>query len=106
LAEGPQTVDPQPASAEQVDEWLAARLNLDSAQAANIYAEILPAGDALWYAGLDGAGTPAASRYLAYAILTDSGVGYLLIDGPAALWATHQADIDLIPYLLELGAAP
>ena len=105
LAEGPRSVEPQPASVEQIDDWLAARLNLDAAKVSGVAYDSLPAGEAVWYAGVDGAGTPAASRYLAYAIITDAGVAFLLIDGPAGLWATHLDDIGLIPYLVEVGFA-
>jgi hypothetical protein len=54
---------------------------------------------------VDRPGTSSAWRITAYAIETDVGVAFLLIDGPVESWKAHEEDAALIPQLLEAGRA-
>ena len=44
-----------------------------------------------------------ARRIRAYAMRTPFGLAFLLIDGPEAAWAGHEADVALIPWLMTVA---
>ncbi len=103
LAEGPRTAEPQPATGESLEAWLLARIALAGPGSDTITRIQLPAGDAVLIERTVGSGSTREWRFRAYAITTSAGVAYLLIDGPAASWPDREADLRLIPLLMELG---
>lgn len=104
IAEGPRTAAPQPGIDERLDEWLWRKIGPRVDRTGGVVREIhLPAGPGGAIDLVRLPGTAQASRLAAYAIRTPAGVAFLLIDGPPAAWAAHEADVSLIPLLLELG---
>ena len=103
MATGPKA-DEQPGPDQRLEDWLEARIAPAGPGTGNTQTIFLPSGRGVVIDRITAAGTPNVWRYAAYAIRTPVGVGYLLIDGPPDLWAAHEADIALIPLLMELGA--
>ena len=104
IAEGPRTARPQPAPGERLDDWLWAKLGPRVDRTGAVVRAIdLPAGPGGEIDLVRLPGTAQASRLAAYAIRTPASVAFLLIDGPPAAWAAHEADASLIPLLMELG---
>jgi hypothetical protein len=104
MAEGPRTAEPQPRSGEDVRVWLERKVGAPGQGEAAISWIDLPAGPAFVLERVDRAGTPSAWRITAYAIETDVGVVFLLIDGPQDSWAGHEDDARLIPHLLRVAS--
>jgi hypothetical protein len=102
MATGPQA-DDQPGPTERLEDWLEAKLAPAGRGVGNAQSIVLPAGRGIVIDRVVEVGTPNIWRFAAYAIRTPAGVGYLLLDGPPNLWAVHEADMNLIPLLMELG---
>ena len=82
--------------------WIDTRLG-DPGKGVPVVTEVnLPAGPAVRYERLDRAGTPMAWHILAFAVRTQSGVVYLMIDGLPDAWPEREADIERIPLLLRV----
>ncbi len=107
LAMPPDPAGPQAASAAEAQSWLEAQFGsqFDSpiAGPATVRTVDLPGGSAIRLDRIDGAGTPQAWRFAAYAISTPTGLALLVIDGGVAAWAGREADLDLIPQLIQFG---
>jgi len=108
LAEGPRTAMLQPKAGEDRRLWLERKVGAPGQGQPAFRSIRLPSGPALVLGRVDRAGTPTAWRIMAYAIETDFGVAFLLIDGPHDMWAGREDDVLLIPHLVEVapGAGP
>lgn len=108
MAEGPRTATPGPRSGENLRLWIERKVGAPGQGRPAFESIRLPSGPALVLGRVDRAGTPTAWRIMAYAIETDFGVAFLMIDGPHDMWAGHEDDVLLIPHLVEFapGAGP
>ena len=103
MAEGPRTAEPQPRSGEDARVWLERKIGAPAQGDPVIHSVDLPVGPALVLERTDRAGTATAWRIAAYAITTDFGVAFLMIDGPPASWVGWDDDVRRIPLLLQVG---
>lgn len=97
---GPASTEQQPGPGQDLRAWLQERLGRAPAPV-TARSVLLPAGPAIELTRIDPAPNPW--RVLAYAIRTPSGIGVLIIDGPADRFADREAELALIPWLIELG---
>jgi len=103
----PDPAGPQAATAAEARSWLEAQFGsqFDSpiAGPATVRTVELPGGSAIRLDRVDGAGTPQAWRFAAYAIGTPTGLAVLVIDGADNAWVGREADLELIPQLIRFG---
>ena len=103
MAEGPRTASPGPQSGQDMRIWLERKVGAPG-QGQPVYRPVRLAGRAaLLLERIDRAETSNAWRIMAYAIETEAGIAFLMIDGPPDAWARHEDDIRLIPQLLRTG---
>lgn len=103
LAMPPDPAGPQAASAAEAQSWLEDQFDSPNAGPATVRTVDLPGGSAIRFDRVDGAGTPQARRFNAYAFQTPTGLALLVIDGAVDAWTGREADLELIPQLIRFG---
>jgi hypothetical protein len=102
IAEGPTTAFPQPTADQTLEDWLLSRWPVSASLIgpATTRELSLPAGEALEWRGTVEA-DPVRSMIL-YAIRTERGTAFVVIDGPPDRMAQRSADLDLIVRLIQV----
>ena len=105
LAEGPRTAEPQPGPA-GLEQWLLDRLASPGVGLARLDQTTLPAGVAVHLQRIDRPETALAWRFEAWAIATQGGTAFLVVDGPPRAWVDREDDVRLIAELLRFDREP
>lgn len=100
-AEGP-LIGGAPRHGEDLVAWVEQRLESPVKGLPTVTRVSLPAGSGIRYDRLDGFGTAQPWRIVVFALETQRGVGWLMIDGPSQEWAARADDLERVPPLFRV----